>query len=288
MNTPNVDAGRLERRVRLVGISRMLIMHRFCFLFFGLAANAAKFFKPLLEKLLTFIGAAITRHTIHNKKVWIIFISSCVFVPSFVQGYSFFPAQMKPELPDCSFVLSVCSFNPLTTGETASGNAGQSIDKDITSCRILDKIAVNGISENNSGLNFSTVGGNPSGGEISNQSTYNGRNCTTDYITNNYITHSFMKYFVLSWGIGVGLGGLLFFLIVKIVDGNMPIWFYDTYDLIFRRKKKTPNARAKGRGRTKLGETGQSVTPRPLERRVGLPLRRGSRGRMDLAFESIF
>ena len=30
-----------------------------------------------------------------------------------------------------------------------------------------------------------------------------------------------------------------------------------------------PNARAKGRGRTKLGETGQSVTPRPLERRVG-------------------
>ena len=49
-----------------------------------------------------------------------------------------------------------------------------------------------------------------------------------------------------------------------------------------------PNARAKGRGRTKLGETGQSVTPRPLERRVGLPLRRGSRGRMDLAFESIF
>ena len=45
-----------------------------------------------------------------------------------------------------------------------------------------------------------------------------------------------------------------------------------------------PNARAKGRGRTKLGETGQSVTPRPLERRVGLPLRRGSRGRMALAF----
>jgi len=32
---------------------------------------------------------------------------------------------------------------------------------------------------------------------------------------------------------------------------------------------KVPNARAKGRGRTKLGETGQSVTPRPLERRVG-------------------
>ena len=31
-----------------------------------------------------------------------------------------------------------------------------------------------------------------------------------------------------------------------------------------------PNARAKGRGRTKLGETGQIVTPRPLERRVGL------------------
>ncbi len=30
-----------------------------------------------------------------------------------------------------------------------------------------------------------------------------------------------------------------------------------------------PNARAKGRGRTKLGETGQSITPRPLERRVG-------------------
>jgi len=30
-----------------------------------------------------------------------------------------------------------------------------------------------------------------------------------------------------------------------------------------------PNARAKGRGRTKLGETGQSVTPRPLECRVG-------------------
>ena len=34
-----------------------------------------------------------------------------------------------------------------------------------------------------------------------------------------------------------------------------------------------PNARAKGRGRTKLGETGQSITPRPLERRVGLPRR---------------
>ena len=30
-----------------------------------------------------------------------------------------------------------------------------------------------------------------------------------------------------------------------------------------------PNAKAKGRGRIKLGETGQSITPRPLERRVG-------------------
>ena len=30
-----------------------------------------------------------------------------------------------------------------------------------------------------------------------------------------------------------------------------------------------PNARAKGRGRKKLGEKHQSVTPRPLERRVG-------------------
>ena len=30
-----------------------------------------------------------------------------------------------------------------------------------------------------------------------------------------------------------------------------------------------PNAKAKGRGRTKLGKTGQSITPRPLERRVG-------------------
>ena len=30
-----------------------------------------------------------------------------------------------------------------------------------------------------------------------------------------------------------------------------------------------PNAKAKGRGRTELGETGQSETPRPLERRVG-------------------
>ena len=30
-----------------------------------------------------------------------------------------------------------------------------------------------------------------------------------------------------------------------------------------------PNARAKGRGRTKPGETGQSITPRPLEHRVG-------------------
>ncbi len=35
-----------------------------------------------------------------------------------------------------------------------------------------------------------------------------------------------------------------------------------------------PNARAKGRGRTKLGETGQSVTPRPLERRVGRQTRK--------------
>ena len=34
-------------------------------------------------------------------------------------------------------------------------------------------------------------------------------------------------------------------------------------------EKHAPNARAKGRGRTKLGETGQSATPRPLERRVG-------------------
>ena len=33
-----------------------------------------------------------------------------------------------------------------------------------------------------------------------------------------------------------------------------------------------PNALAKGRGRTKLGETGQSATPRPLERRVRLSL----------------
>ena len=33
--------------------------------------------------------------------------------------------------------------------------------------------------------------------------------------------------------------------------------------------KMKPNAKAKGRGRTELGETGQSETPRPLERRVG-------------------
>ena len=37
-----------------------------------------------------------------------------------------------------------------------------------------------------------------------------------------------------------------------------------------------PNARAKGRGRTKLGETGQSITPRPLERRVGRRTRKKS------------
>ena len=43
-----------------------------------------------------------------------------------------------------------------------------------------------------------------------------------------------------------------------------------------------PNARAKGRGRTKLGETGQSITPRPLERRVGLLTRKS--GRCSLLF----
>ena len=36
-----------------------------------------------------------------------------------------------------------------------------------------------------------------------------------------------------------------------------------------RNESKPPNARAKGRGRTELGQTGQSMTPRPLERRVG-------------------
>ena len=45
-----------------------------------------------------------------------------------------------------------------------------------------------------------------------------------------------------------------------------------------------PNARAKGRGRTKLGEKHQSVTPRPLERRVGLPRRERKQGHMAFAF----
>ena len=41
-----------------------------------------------------------------------------------------------------------------------------------------------------------------------------------------------------------------------------------------------PNAKAKGRGRTKLGETGQSITPRPLERRVAMKVRITSLGGM--------
>jgi len=45
-----------------------------------------------------------------------------------------------------------------------------------------------------------------------------------------------------------------------------------------------PNARAKGRGRTKLGGTGQSTTPRPLERRVGR--RTGKEWLLILAFRS--
>ena len=48
-----------------------------------------------------------------------------------------------------------------------------------------------------------------------------------------------------------------------------------------------PNARAKGRGRTKLGEKHQSATPRPLERRVGLPCRErkpGLRGFCSILF----
>ena len=45
-----------------------------------------------------------------------------------------------------------------------------------------------------------------------------------------------------------------------------------------------PNAKAKGRGRTELGETGQSETPRPLERRVGLPLRERKPGPHGFCF----
>ena len=45
-----------------------------------------------------------------------------------------------------------------------------------------------------------------------------------------------------------------------------------------------PNAKAKGRGRTKLGETDQIVTPRPLERRVGLPLRERKPGPHGFCF----
>ena len=41
-----------------------------------------------------------------------------------------------------------------------------------------------------------------------------------------------------------------------------------------------PNARAKGGGRTKLGEKHQSVTPRPLERRVAMKVRITSLGGM--------
>ena len=48
----------------------------------------------------------------------------------------------------------------------------------------------------------------------------------------------------------------------------------------------TPNARAKGRGRTELGETGQSVNPRPLERRVGRRTRK--EWPLPFAFRSFF
>ncbi len=51
-----------------------------------------------------------------------------------------------------------------------------------------------------------------------------------------------------------------------------------------------PNARAKGRGRNKLGEKHQSVTPRPLERRVRLPyweMTPGLHGYCSLHFHAV-
>ena len=49
-----------------------------------------------------------------------------------------------------------------------------------------------------------------------------------------------------------------------------------------------PTPELRGAGGRNQGKTGQSVTPRPLERRVGLPLRERKPGRMALAFFNLF
>ena len=145
---------------------------------------------------------------------------------------------MKLELSDRSFVPSVSPFYLLATGESASGNAGQSIYKYITSCRILYEIAVKSIPVNDSSLNFSTVSSNPSCGEIPNKTPHDCRDCTPYDITDNCIEHSVIKY--IGWPIGIGIGWVIVSFIITVIEGNLPMWFYDIYDFICRRKKK-PN-----------------------------------------------
>ena len=246
----NITPRPLERRVGRVDNERFLDMNRFCFLFLRLTANAAKFLKSLPEKLPTFIGVAITRHTIHNKKVWIILISSCVFVPSFVQCSSFFFTQMQPELSDSSFVLSVCSFYPLTTSETASSNAGQSIYKDIASCRILNKIAVKGIPVSDSGLELGVKSGNTHSGTIANYTPHSGGNSSTQELgqvkdTSIWHNQTFVDFY--SWVLGALVGYAFIWWILPWIDMGKeyspwpigedcePIW-------LTRLWKKPPNA----------------------------------------------
>ena len=67
MNTPNVHAGRLERRVRRVGRETMPVIHRFCSLFpFGAICGAQLLRLTAFLFLIIFYKSPILFHVLYK------------------------------------------------------------------------------------------------------------------------------------------------------------------------------------------------------------------------------
>ena len=101
--------------------------------------------------------------------------------------------------------------------------------------------------------------------------------CTSGLVWKHTSSSPALRARGVVWIVGLTEIGVKMFFAIRADDGSGKVWRSFLHDIEIDKLKnigiETPNARAKGRGRTKLGETGQIVTPRPLERRVGLPLR---------------
>ncbi|MEI7866819.1 MAG: hypothetical protein WCI11_02925 [Candidatus Methylumidiphilus sp.] len=150
-NNAKLNPRTLERRVRLVGRDRMLGIKRFCFLFFGLTANAAKFFKYFFEK-----ARAVNWYAKPDKKIWIFLVATMVSFPCSVEADTVYWAEIVPKFMDGPFMFIVETFNLSATVKGSGSDTHQSINQKVASQIIGDEISVK-IGTENSGSFYSFV-----------------------------------------------------------------------------------------------------------------------------------